>query len=170
MLLRQIEDPALAQYAYLIGCQRSGEALVIDPERDIARYRQIAASHGLRITAVAETHIHADFVSGAREFAADPGITLYLSAEGGTDWRYQWPGERENVVFLHDGDDFRIGTVTVQAVHSPGHTPEHLSYLITDIGGGGGPTHRPRNGGFSFCRRCGPSGLAGNRCRCRRRA
>ena len=150
MLLRQIEDPALAQYAYLIGCQRSGEALVIDPERDIARYHQIAASHGLRITAVAETHIHADFVSGAREFAGDPDITLYLSAEGGKDWSYQWPGDREKVVFLRDGDAFRVGRIAVQAVHSPGHTPEHLSYLITDLGGGADEPMALATGDFLF--------------------
>jgi len=91
MLLRQITDPHLAQYAYLIGCQRSGEAIVIDPERDIDRYVSIAGQEGLKITAVAETHIHADFVSGAREFAAaDPSIRLYLSAEGGPEWQSDW--------------------------------------------------------------------------------
>jgi hydroxyacylglutathione hydrolase len=83
MLLRQIFDPYLAQYAYLIGCQKTGEALLIDPERDIERYRKIAAENDLRITAVAETHIHADFVSGGQEFARDGSIHLYLSAEGG---------------------------------------------------------------------------------------
>ena len=74
MLLRQIFDPHLAQYAYLVGCQKTGEAILIDPERDIDRYRAIAADAGLRITAVAETHIHADFVSGAQEFAASDQI------------------------------------------------------------------------------------------------
>ena len=94
MLLRQIFDPPLAQYAYLVGCQRSGEALIIDPERDIDRYWELAAENGLRIKAVAETHIHADFVSGGREFAQDPNVHLYLSAEGGPDWTYRWPAER----------------------------------------------------------------------------
>jgi len=87
MLLRQIFDQALAQYAYLIGCQASGEALLIDPERDIQRYIDIAQQNDLRITAVAESHIHADFVSGAREFIThDPTIHLYVSNEGGPDW------------------------------------------------------------------------------------
>ena len=77
MFLRQISDPNLAQYSYLIGCQRSGEAIVVDPERDIDRYQEIASQEGLKITAVAETHIHADFVSGAREFTkCDPSIRL----------------------------------------------------------------------------------------------
>ena len=81
MFLRQISDPHLAQYAYLIGCQRTGEAIVIDPERDIDRYRDLAAQEGLRLTAVAETHIHADFVSGARELAAaDPEVVLLSDA------------------------------------------------------------------------------------------
>ena len=78
MLLRQIFDPYLAQYAYLVSCQRSGEALIIDPQRDIDRYKFLAQENGLRITAVAETHIHADFVSGAEEFVVDPDIHLYL--------------------------------------------------------------------------------------------
>ena len=136
MLIRQIFDPALAQYAYLVGCQKTGEAVVIDPERDIDRYRAEAAANGLRITAVAETHIHADFVGGAQEFAADPGVHLYLSAEGGPDWLYAWPGERPNVTFLHDGDEFRVGRIRIRAVHTPGHTPEHLSFLVIDEGGG----------------------------------
>jgi len=136
MLLRQIFDPYLAQYAYLIGCQRSGEALIIDPERDIDQYRELAAKNGLRITAVAETHIHADFVSGGREFAQDPNVHLFLSAEGGPDWTYQWPGQRPNTHLLKHGDHFMVGNIRVDAVHTPGHTPEHMSYLITDLGGG----------------------------------
>ena len=84
MLLRQIFDPQLAQYAYLLGCQQSEQALIVDPERDIDRYRELAEANGLRISAVAETHIHADFVSGAQEFAEDHNIHLYLSGDGWT--------------------------------------------------------------------------------------
>jgi hydroxyacylglutathione hydrolase len=98
MLLRQIFDSHLAQYAYLVGCQLSGEALIIDPERDIDRYRELAAENGLRMTAVAETHMHADFVSGGREFGQDPNVHLYLSAEGGPDWTYRRPAERPNTI------------------------------------------------------------------------
>src|SRR6478735_6488531 len=101
MFLRQVFDSHLSQYAYVIGCQRTGEAIVIDPERDIDRYRAIAAEEGLRITAVAETHIHADFVSGAREFAADPKVTIYVSAEGGPDWQSEWTRHLPNVRLLH---------------------------------------------------------------------
>ena len=134
MLVRQIVDPQLSQYGYLIGCQSSSEALVVDPERDIDRYRHIAAAEGLRIVAVAETHIHADFLSGAREFAAaDPRVTVYVSAEGGPEWRHQWPAvDRVRVTRLRDGDTFRIGQVELRAWYTPGHTPEHLSFLVTD--------------------------------------
>jgi glyoxylase-like metal-dependent hydrolase (beta-lactamase superfamily II) len=69
MFFRQIYDSRLAQAAYLIGCQRTGEAIVVDPERDIDRYVDLARQNGLRIVAVAETHIHADYLSGAREIA-----------------------------------------------------------------------------------------------------
>jgi len=150
MLLRQIFDPYLAQYAYLIGCQRSGEALLIDPERDIEQYRELARSNGLRITAVAETHIHADFVSGAQEFAQDPGVQLYLSDEGGKDWEYLWPQGHANLHLLKDGDVFHVGNIRVQAVHTPGHTPEHLSFLITDIGGGADEPVALATGDFLF--------------------
>ena len=85
MFFRQVFDPDLAQYAYLIGCQRTGEAIVIDPQRDIDRYVEIAAEEGLRITAATETHIHADFLSGTVEVAAQLGAKLYLSDAGPAD-------------------------------------------------------------------------------------
>jgi hydroxyacylglutathione hydrolase len=150
MLLRQIFDPFLAQYAYLIGCQRSGEALLIDPERDILQYKELAATNGLRITAVAETHIHADFVSGAQEFAQDPGVQLYLSDEGGADWQYQWPKGNANLHLLKDGDVFHVGNIRVEAIHTPGHTPEHMSFLITDVGGGADEPVALATGDFLF--------------------
>ncbi len=149
MLFRQIFDPHLAQYAYLIGCQKTKEALVIDPERDIDRYVEAAAAEGLRITAVAETHIHADFLSGAREFAEQHGTKVYLSDEGDADWKYGW-GEGYDVQLLHDGDTFTVGNIKVEAVHTPGHTPEHLSFLITDEGGGASEPLGLASGDFVF--------------------
>lgn len=150
MLLRQVFDPQLAQYAYLIGCQRTGEALIIDPERDIDRYKELAKENGLRITAVTETHIHADFVSGARQFAQDPSIHLYLSDEGGPDWSYAWPKDRPNTRLLKDGDKFKVGNIHIEAVLTPGHTPEHISFLITDIGGGANEPIALATGDFLF--------------------
>ncbi len=138
MLFRSYTDPKLAQNAYLVGCQKTGEALLIDPLRDIDRYVDAAKSEGLRITAVAETHIHADFLSGAREFAEQTGAHVYLSAEGESEgWGSAWAKDSAyDVTFLRDGDRFSIGNIDIEAVHTPGHTPEHLSYVVTDRGSG----------------------------------
>src|SRR5690606_3031989 len=131
-------DDKLAQNAYLVGCQRTGEALVIDPERDVDRYLEEAEREGLRLVAAAETHIHADFLSGARALAANvPGLRVYLSGEGGDDWSYSWPADaNEPVTLLRDGDVFQVGNISVRAWHTPGHTPEHLSFVVTDTGSG----------------------------------
>jgi len=135
MLLKFFYDRALAHASYLVGCQRSGEALVIDPSRSVEQYLEAAASEGLRIVGAAETHIHADFVSGSRELADRSGATLYLSDEGPPDWKYQF-GNQHSSRFLQDGDVFHVGQVKLQAVHTPGHTPESISLLLTDEGGG----------------------------------
>jgi hydroxyacylglutathione hydrolase len=127
MLIERIYDDDLAQASYLIGCQATGEAVVVDPRRDIAVYQSLAAANGMKIAAVTETHIHADFLSGTRELAAATGATVYVSGEGGTDWQYGFEAER-----LGDNDEIILGNITVKAVHTPGHTPEHLSFLITD--------------------------------------
>ena len=127
MLLERFYDEDLAQASYFIGCQAKGEAAVVDPRRDISEYLELAARHGMRITAVAETHIHADYLSGTRELAAATGATMYVSGEGGEDWQYGFEAER-----LTDRDTITLGNITITARHTPGHTPEHLSYLITD--------------------------------------
>jgi len=155
MLLRTLFDESLAQAAYLIGCQRTGEALIIDPERDVERYIEAAAREGLRITHVAETHIHADFLSGARELAERTGAKLHLSAEGGPDWSYRWldsklGGGTYAHQLLHDGETFDVGNIRIQAVHTPGHTPEHMSYLVTDLGGGADEPMGIATGDFVF--------------------
>lgn len=142
MLFRQIFDPKLAQYAYLIGCQKTKEAIIIDPERDIDQYVELAEAEGLNIVAIAETHIHADFLSGAREFAERFDTKLFLSDEGDENWKYEWinskklDGSAYNYILLNDGDTFMIGGIELKAVHTPGHTPEHMSYLVTDRGAG----------------------------------
>jgi len=151
MYLKQIANDDLSQYAYLVGCQRTGEALLIDPLRDIGPYIEIAQSEELRITAVAETHIHADFVSGAFEFSRlDPSVSLYLSEEGGDFWRSAWalglPGYRP----LWQGSSFMVGNLLVEVLHTPGHTPEHLSFLLTDQGGGADEPVALFSGDFLF--------------------
>ncbi|MBN8592277.1 MAG: MBL fold metallo-hydrolase [Anaerolineae bacterium] len=137
MLLRYFYDRHLAQASYLIACQQCGEALVIDPARDIRPYLAVAEQEGLRITQVTETHIHADFVSGARELAAATGAQLYLSAEGGPDWQYAYADS--NTRLLHDGDHWNLGRIQIEALHTPGHTPEHLVFLVTDTAGADSP-------------------------------
>lgn len=150
MFLRQITDPSLAQNAYLIGCQRTGEAIIIDPERDLVRYFKVAADNDLRITAVAETHIHADYLSGARELVERHGVTAYLSEEGGPDWQFEWAKGNPKARFLKHGDVFRIGNIELKAMLTPGHTPEHLSFLVTDIGGGADEPVALLTGDFIF--------------------
>lgn len=130
MFLKTFYDNPLAQTSYLVGCAETGEALVIDPARDIAPYLQAAREQGLRITHVAETHIHADFVSGLRELAAATGATIYLSDMGGDDWKYTFGDPR--TVWLHDGDSWMVGYIKLEALHTPGHTPEHLIFQLTD--------------------------------------
>lgn len=129
MIVHRVFEPAIAQTSYLIGCAATGEAIVIDPNRDIAPYLAAAAREGVRITHVTETHIHADFASGARELAHATGAQLLLSDEGDAAWKYAFAAEAR---LLHHGDRITIGNIRVDVLHTPGHTPEHLTFLITD--------------------------------------
>lgn len=131
MILKRFYDEKLAQASYLIGCAATGDALVVDPNRDVEPYLRAAEAEGVRITHITETHIHADFVSGARELAARTGATLHLSDEGDADWKYAYAAEYD-AVLVRDGDAFRVGNIAIEVVHTPGHTPEHLSFLVTD--------------------------------------
>ncbi|WP_209374147.1 MBL fold metallo-hydrolase [Brevibacterium renqingii] len=127
MLLERIYDEDLAQASYFIGCQANGTALVVDPRRDVGVYLDLAAKNDMTITAVTETHVHADYLSGTRELAAATDAQIYVSGEGGDEWQYAFEGTR-----LRDGDEFSLGNIVITAMHTPGHTPEHLSYLVTD--------------------------------------
>ena len=127
MFFQHIYDKTLAQASYLVGCQKTGEAIVIDPKRDVDTYLDIAKQNGLRITHVTETHIHADFLSGARELAAITGATMYLSDEGGEGWEYEF-----DHVGLKNGDLITVGNLKLEVIHTPGHTPESISFLLTD--------------------------------------
>jgi hydroxyacylglutathione hydrolase len=132
MYFKQFFDEKLAQYAYLVGCQANGTAVIIDPMRDIDQYIDHAANQNLTITAAVDTHIHADYISGLREFA-ERGVKVYASDEGDKDWKYEWLKDSNyDYELLNDGDEFKIGNITIKAWHTPGHTPEHLSYFITD--------------------------------------
>ncbi len=131
MLLKRFYDERLAQASFLVGCEATGEAIVIDPNRDVMQYIDAAAAEGMRITHVTETHIHADFVSGSRELAASTGARLLLSREGGADWQYAYAAG-ENAMMVGGGSLFAVGNVNFEVLHTPGHTPEHLTFLVTD--------------------------------------
>jgi len=131
MIVKRFYDETLAQASYLIGCGRTGNAIVVDPTRDIDQYLRMAEAEEVAITQVTETHIHADFVSGSRELAARTGAALYLSAEGGQDWQYAFAREA-GAILVRDGDHIMVGNVRIDVVHTPGHTPEHVAFLVTD--------------------------------------
>jgi hydroxyacylglutathione hydrolase len=122
----------IAQLSYLVGDDSTGAAAVIDPRPDVDIYIDAARKHKLSITHVLETHIHADYVSGARELADRTGAGIYLSREGGARYGFE---HHE----IRDGDRLEIGSPVLTCRHTPGHTPEHMSYLLSDKGEGGPP-------------------------------
>ncbi len=127
MFFQHVYDKSLAQASYFIGCQKAGVAAVIDAKRDVDTYIEIAKQNNMKITHVLETHIHADFLAGSRELAALTGAELYLSAEGGNGWEYEFPH-----VGLKDGQKIKLGNLVFEVLHTPGHTPESISFLLTD--------------------------------------
>lgn len=135
MLLKYFYDSALAHASYMVGCQRAKVAVVVDPGRDIDQYLEMADREGLMLVAVAETHIHADYVSGARELADRVGTKLYVSDEGPAEWKYLYLDGYDSEL-MHDGDHFMIGNIRFDVMHTPGHTPESISFVLTDQGGG----------------------------------
>ncbi len=150
MFFRQIIDPLLSQYAYLIGCESTKEAILFEPERDIDRYLKLAEKNGYKIVAAAETHIHADYLSGLRQFA-EYGLKVYASDEGDRDWKYQWLiNGRYKRQLLHHGDTFQVGNVKFEVMHTPGHTPEHLSFIISETKDGAAKQIGVLTGDFVF--------------------
>ncbi|HMZ45870.1 MAG TPA: MBL fold metallo-hydrolase [Chitinophagaceae bacterium] len=127
MFFQHVFDKSLAQSSYFIGCQATGEAIVIDAKRDIDTYLEIAQQNNLKITHITETHIHADFLCGSRELEAVTGARIYLSDEGGKDWQYEFKH-----IGLKDGDTIQVGNLTLNVLHTPGHTPESISFVLTD--------------------------------------
>ena len=125
MKIKQFEVAGLAQYSYVLSSE--GEAIVIDPMRDFDQYTDYAHAQGLAIKHVTETHIHADFVSGAPALAEAAGARLALSSYDQEPYRYSMKHHA-----LRDGDVLRIGKVRLAALHTPGHTPEHLSFVLID--------------------------------------
>src|ERR1043166_4582313 len=131
MLLRRLYEDMLAQASYIIACDQTRQAIVVDPNRDVDKYLAEAKADKLKITHVTETHIHADLVSGARALAEATRAKLLLSGEGCDDWRYRYADDA-NAQILHDRDQIDVGSVRATVIHTPGHTPEHICFLITD--------------------------------------
>jgi len=127
MYFQHVYDKSLAQASYFIGCQAKGVAIVIDAQRDMDVYLKIAEQNNMKITHIAETHIHADFLSGSRELASVTGAKMYLSDEGPKEWQYEFEHEG-----LHHGDTIKVGNLSLEVLYTSGHTPESISFLLTD--------------------------------------
>ena len=126
MKIQRFEVPGLVHYSYLLSSK--GRAVVVDPKRDVDTYLDFARANGLDITHVLETHIHADYASGALELAKKIGAELWLSAhDTREDFEYTFPHAE-----FRDGQSLTVGEMRIEAVHTPGHTPEHISFLVHD--------------------------------------
>jgi len=127
LVFKTIQTEGIAELSYLIGDDDEGVAAVFDPRPDCDVYVDMAREAGLAITHIFETHIHADLVSGSRELCARvESAKIFASNEGGAEYGF----EHEEV---NDGDRFAFGELLVIARHTPGHTPEHMSYLLADV-------------------------------------
>ena len=125
MFIETVRIESLSNNSYVIGSEQTGQCAVIDPVRDIDHYTSIASNHGVRISYALETHLHNDFISGSRELAAQTGCQVGASASGGL----LYPSVR-----LQDNQEFDLGEFQIRVLHTPGHTPEHISFLIVEQG------------------------------------
>jgi len=127
VFVHQFVDEGLGNAAHLVGSKEAGVAALIDPLRDVDRYVAVAERAGVRVAYAIETHLHDDFVSGAREVAAKTGATVAASADAGLAFDHR---------ALREGDRLALGDLVIEAVATPGHTPEHMSYLLRPNGAG----------------------------------
>src|SRR5438309_9051899 len=123
MYFKQFYLGCLAHASYLIGSD--GEAVVVDPQRDVDQYVQEAGAQSLKIKYIIESHLHADFVSGHRELAARTGAEIVIGAEANAEFPHR-P--------VSDGDTLRLGAIELRALSTPGHTPESVSWLVIEDG------------------------------------
>src|SRR5437667_1599876 len=124
MILHQFYLNCLAHASYLVGDEQTRTAAVVDPQRDIDQYLSFAGEHGLRIAHVFLTHLHADFIAGHLELRDRAGATIYLGAAARAEYAF---------TPLHDGDRVEFGRVRLQAIETPGHTPESISIAVYDL-------------------------------------
>ncbi len=130
MLFRQIIHEDLGCASYLVADRESGVAVVVDPQWDIDPYRRLAQLHGVRIGHVLETHTHADHVSGHGRLARRTGATIHIHELAGAEYPHEPFG---------DGWALELGDLRIEAIHTPGHRPEHTAFLLSDAGRGGAP-------------------------------
>ena len=123
MFFQQFKVEGLGCYSYLIGCPKAGVAFVVDPERHIGRYLEVAEEHGMAITHVFDTHLHADHISGAVELANKTGGDVYVHSEVHAECR-------EKVV--SHGDRFTFGVAEVEILETAGHTPNSITLAVAD--------------------------------------
>ncbi|MFM2308537.1 MAG: hypothetical protein RLY87_657 [Chloroflexota bacterium] len=123
MIFRQLFVEPIAAASYLIGCIAKGEAAIVDPGLPAEEYVTLAAEKGLRITAIFETHMHADYYSTGRAIQALTGATIYAPRLADIQFAHQ-P--------IDDGSEVHIGNIVIRALHTPGHTPEHMAYVVSD--------------------------------------
>jgi hydroxyacylglutathione hydrolase len=128
MFFHQFQAKGLSHYSYAVGSKSDAEVAIIDPERDIQTYLNFAAENRVRIKYVIETHIHADYASGAHELAQKTDAELLLSAYDKEE-KYEYAFSHTEI---KDGDRIEIGGTTLEVMHTPGHTPEHISILVYD--------------------------------------
>lgn len=125
LLIEPFVDEDLGNSAYLVASRAAGTAVLIDPLRDVDRYRAAAEGQGLRLTHVLDTHLHADFVTGARELAAQVGAEIGAGAAAGLEYVHR-P--------LSEGDVLPLGPHTLRVLATPGHSPEHISFVLHAAG------------------------------------
>lgn len=118
-------DTGLGNSAYLVGSRVSGQAALIDPLRDVDRYQHTAEQMGVRLTHILDTHLHNDFVSGARELAAQTGASIGVGAQFGVEFEHH---------ALNEGDELSLGDVSIKVLATPGHTPEHIAFVLNKAG------------------------------------
>src|SRR6185295_20098522 len=124
MILKQFYLNCLAHASYLVGDEQTHTAVLIDPQRDVDQYLTFAAEHGLRIAHVILTHFHADFIAGHLEPRDRVGAKIYLGAAAKAEYAF---------TPLADGDRIELGRVRLQAIETPGHTPESISLAVYDL-------------------------------------
>src|SRR5260370_20302452 len=126
LVFKTIQTEGIAELSYLVGDDDAGIAAVFDPRADCDVYVEAAREAAVAITHIFETHIHADLVSGSRELCARlDSAKIFASHEGGAEYKFE-------VEKIKDGDRFTFGEVLITVRHTPGHTPEHVAYLLAD--------------------------------------